>query len=152
MRTIGIRAEPKKVTFVIYDTSENAVINIEEIKVPKVLDFPEVLKYLRNNILDVISEYEVLRAGLRISEPTAKKTNIVRVQIEGVIQEALASSSVEAYFKGQVSNMSAKLGIDRQEFKKYIHGDLILGDIENWLDLSSIEKEAVCAAIGASYA
>lgn len=152
MRTIGIRAEPKKVTFVIYDTVKNEIINIEEIKVPKVLDFPEALKYLRNNILDVIVEYEVRRAGLRISEPTAQKANTVRIQIEGVIQEALASSSVEAYFKGQVSNMSAKLGIDRKEFKNYIHGKLTLENVENWSDLTPVEKEAVCAAMGANNA
>ncbi|PFG11405.1 hypothetical protein [Marinobacter sp. LV10MA510-1] len=149
MRTIGIRVEPKKVTFVIYDADAGEVINIEGIKIPKALDVPEALKYIRSNLLDVIVEYEVQRAGIRVTEPSAQKPNILRIQIEGVIQEALASSDVEAYFRGQISSLSSRLNIKRKDLKKYLEGELVLRNIEGWSDLSTVEREAVCTAIGA---
>lgn len=152
MRTIGIRVEPKKVTFVIYDDDSGEILNIEGIKVPKALDTPEALKYIRSNLLDVIVEYGIHRAGIRVTEPNARSPNISRIQIEGVIQEALASSNVEAYFRGQISNISSRLGIERRDFKQYIDGQLTLDNIEGWEQLTPVEREAVCTALGACHA
>lgn len=149
MRTIGIRVEPKKVTFVVYDADAGEIMNIEGIKVPRALDVPEALKYIRSNILDVIVEYRIQRAGIRVTEPNAQRMNISRIQIEGVIQEALASSGVEAYFRGQISSLASRLGIERGQFKKYLDGNLALDGIEGWAELTTVEREAVCSAVGA---
>jgi hypothetical protein len=149
MRTIGIRVAPKIVTFVIYDSDVLKIINVEDIKVPLAFTIPDALKYIRNNLLDILREYQVSSAGIRITEPTAQRINIERVQIEGVIQEAFASSSLDHYYVGQISSVSAKIGIQRSDFKKYIDGSLDFNEVENWNSFSSSQKEAVFCALGA---
>jgi len=148
MITIGIRAQPKGLTFAIFDKDANKVLNVEDIKIPAAFTVPEGLKYLRSNLLDVLREYSVARAGVRVTEPNAQGMSIERVQIEGVIQEAFASSTVYAYYVGQVSSISARLGIERAEFKPLTAGVKDPG-IENWSQHSSIEREAILCAMGA---
>jgi len=148
MITIGIRAQPKGLTFAIFDKDANKVLNVEDIKIPAAFTVPEGLKYLRSNLLDVLREYSVARAGVRVTEPNAQGMSIERVQIEGVIQEAFASSTVYAYYVGQVSSISARLGIERAEFKPLTAGGKDPG-VENWSQHSSIEREAILCAMGA---
>lgn len=149
MISIGLRVEPKKITFAIIDIEENEILNIEKLIVPISLDVPEQLKYIRLNLLDIIREYDVNVAGIRIIESNARTLNVERIQIEGVIQEAFASSSIEKYFIGQISSISAKLGFPRTDFKKYIDNTLQY-KIEGWENLRSEEKEALFVAIGAT--
>lgn len=148
MRTIGIRVAPKEITFAIYDSGENQVLNIEEIKIPIAFSTPDALKYVRNNILDILREYEIEQAGIRATEPNAQTMNITRIQIEGVVQEAFASSLLKDYYVGQISSISARLGIQRGDFKKYIDGTLEW-DVENWSLLDDKKREALLCAIGA---
>jgi hypothetical protein len=101
VRTLGIRAAPRVITFAVYDSAERAVLNIEDIKVPIAFEAPDALKYVRNNLLDVLREYEVERAGIRTTEPSAQTISIERIQIEGVIQEAFASSSLKVTTLGR---------------------------------------------------
>ncbi|MBF4297061.1 hypothetical protein EAY24_27850, partial [Vibrio anguillarum] len=86
--------------FCIYDSTDDSIINLEQIAIPNVFETPEKLKYLRITILDIIREYEVQKAGIRLSElhPSAKP-NVTRIQFEGIIQEAFASSSLQSYFR-----------------------------------------------------
>ena len=58
-------------TFAIYDSEQNAVINVEEIRIPAAFPTPAALKYVRSNLLDVLREYEVERAGVRVTEPVS---------------------------------------------------------------------------------
>lgn len=148
MRTIGIRAAPKAVTFVVYDSDENEVLNVEDIRIPAAFSTPDSLKYVRNNLLDILREYEIERAGIRVTEPNAQRISIDRVQIEGVVQEAFASSALKNYYVGQISSISARLGIPRPDFKKYIDG-LLEWDVENWALLNGNQREALLCAIGA---
>lgn len=152
MRTIGLRAKPDAITFVIFDSDEARIINIETMKIPKALSNPESLKYVRTNILDILREYSIDKAGIRIMESNAKQRNIPRVQIEGVIQETFASSSLEKYFCGQISSISKLINIEREDFKKYVNGVNTYDAIENWVDLNTEEKEACFTAIGAANA
>jgi hypothetical protein len=149
MRTIGLRATPKAVIFVIFDTDTNEILNVEGIKIPSAFPIPDALKFVRNNLLDVLREYDVQLAGIRVTEPTARSLSIDRIQIEGVIQEAFASSSLVNYYTGQISSISSRLGIPRADFKKYIDGTLDW-DVENWAMLDDKEREALLCAIGAS--
>lgn len=150
MRSIGIRAAPSVVTFAVYDTDEQSILNVEGIKVPAAFNMPDSLKYIRNNLLDVLREYQIARAGIRITESNAQSLNIARVQIEGVIQEAFASSTLEDYYVGQISSISARVGFPRENFKRFVSGELNLEMVENWMDLSLAEREAVLCAIGAA--
>ena len=91
---------------------------------------------------------KIAKAGIRASEPNAQNPSIERSQIEGVIQETFASSDLTAYYVGHISSISARLGIDRTEFKPLVAGDEEF-DIENWAKMSSAEREAVLCAVGA---
>ncbi|MFC5698897.1 hypothetical protein ACFPU0_25585 [Pseudomonas sp. GCM10022186] len=148
MRKIGIRAAPRSITFAILDTDQNAVLNIEELKVPAAFETPDALKYIRSNLLDILREYEIERAGVRVTEPNAQSMNIERIQIEGVIQEAFASSELQSYYVGQISSISKRLGYERTRFKPLVAGEDDPG-IENWNSLSKEAREAILCAMGA---
>lgn len=148
MRTIGIRVAPKRVTFVVYDAEEKQIVNMEGIVVPKAMDTPEQLKYVRNTVLDIIREYEVKRAGIRITEGNAQGISIERIELEGVIQEAFASSELEGYFCGQISRIAAKLKMPREHLRKLLEG-ADYEAVEGWPNLKKEEREAIAAAMGA---
>ena len=149
MNTLGIRAKPNSVIIVIYDSDENLIVNVEDIKIPKALPTPEALKYVRNSVLDILREFNISKAVLRIVEIKSQTLNIRRVEIEGVIQEAFASSMLSAYFCGQISTIAAKLNIPRSDFKQYVDGKQDYEAIENWSNHNKDEKEAILTALGA---
>lgn len=149
LNTIGIRVSPSEVTFCIYDDDENSIVNIEEIAIPNALTVPERLKYIRCNVLDVLREYRVLKAGVRLSEPVARKINLDRVQIESVILETFASSELNSYYYGAINTIAAKNQLTKTNIKPLIQGELSPDHIENWLELSEKEREAVLTAKGA---
>lgn len=151
MRTIGIRAAPKAVTFVIFDTKDRCVVNVEEIRVPAAFQTPDALKYIRSNLLDILREYDVEKAGIRATEPSAQSMNIERIQIEGVVQEAFASSDLKTYYVGQISSISKRLGFERARFKPLVSGENDL-EIEGWEKLSKEAREAMLCAMGAEHA
>ena len=148
MITIGIRAAPGVVTFAVYDSDAAQVLNVEEIRIPLAFSTPDGLKYLRSNLLDVLREYKVEQAGVRTTEPSAQNPSVERIQIEGVIQETFASSELVGYYVGQVSSISARLGIERTAFKPLVAGETTY-DVENWIEMSPVQREAILCAIGA---
>lgn len=152
MNTLGIRVKPNSVIIVIYDSEENVIVNVEDVKIPKALPTPEALKYVRSSILDILREFNISNAGLRIVESNSQTLNIRRIEIEGVIQEAFASSILSAYFCGQISTIAAKLNMPRADFKLYVDGEQDFENIENWGNHNKDEKEAILTALGAVYA
>ncbi len=148
MITIGIRAAPSVVTFAVYNSESREVVNVEQIRIPAAFSSPDGLKYLRSNLLDVLREFKIEKAGLRVTEPSARNPSIERIQIEGVIQEAFASSELRAYYVGQVSSISARIGIKRNEFKPLVEGETDY-DVENWQRMSLEGREAILCAVGA---
>lgn len=151
MITIGLRAAPGAVTFAIYDSEKKEILNVEVIKIPAAFSTPDGLKYLRSNLLDVLREYKVQQAGVRITEPNAQRLNIERIQIEGVLQEAFASSDLKNYYVGQISSISSRVGIARIEFKPLVDGEKQY-DIEGWDKMTREAREAVLCAVGATHA
>lgn len=148
MITIGFRAGTKTVTFAVYNTIDQEVINIEDLRIPAAFAVPDALKYVRSNILDIMREYDVKQAGIRTTEPFAKTTREFRIQVEGVIQEAFASSSLERYFAGHMAIISTILNIDKTDFKPIVEGRNHF-DIEGWDLMTKEHREAVLSAIGA---
>jgi hypothetical protein len=146
--TIGIRAAPKAVTFAIYDASAKAVVNVENINVPAAFHWPESLKYVRSNLLDVLREYLVERAGIRLAEAMARSISYDRIHIEGVIQEAFASSDLRGYLAGPIATIASRVKVERDAVKRMVAGHNQL-EIEGWADFDENEREAVLAAIGA---
>lgn len=149
MKTLGLRVSPTEVTFSIYDTESQTVVNVEEIRVPNSLNTPEKLKYIRATLLDVLREYEVQKAGIRLTEPTARSISIDRVQIEGVIQETFASSMLLAYYQGAIATIAAKVNVPKASMKDLIAGRKNFHEFEDWGDLNDKQREAVLVAVGA---
>ena len=148
MRAIGIRAAPQAVTFAVYDSQEGNLINVEDLRVPRAFHTPDALKYIRSNLLDILREYSIDSAGIRVTEPSAQSIHISRIQIEGVVQEAFASSALKSYYIGHISSISKRVGISRSDFKFFIDGSKSW-PIEGWSDLKKEQREAVLCAIGA---
>jgi hypothetical protein len=132
----------------VYDSQENKILNVEGINIPIAFDVPDALKYIRSNLLDILREYKIDFAGIRVTEPNAKSFNVQRIQIEGVIQEAFASSFLKGYYVGQISSISRRINIPRDDFKKYIEGALTW-TVDGWEELNDAEREALLCAIGA---
>lgn len=150
MRTaIGIRANPNEINYCVIKGNEDEfeVVLIDRVVNPKSLELPEQLKFIRNTFSDIINENEVEIACIRITESNARRINTSRMYIEGVIQELIASSTIENYYVGQISNISANLGIDRTDFKPYAEGKKTFLDMDIWGDLSKEERESVMASV-----
>jgi Holliday junction resolvasome RuvABC endonuclease subunit len=152
MNILGIRVEPKKTTFsVISIENENyKIINIELIKIPAALDFPEKLKYIRNCVLDILREYNISIAGIRVAESNAQNLDVTRLHIEGVIQEAFSSSNVEQYFVGRKNSIASKLNMTGKELESVFKGDKVFELIDNWdVCRTRPARESVLTAMGA---
>lgn len=152
MNTMGIRVKPGEVTFAVYDTDERRVVNVEIIKIPKALATPDALKYVRNNVLDVLRQYSITRAGVRVTESNSQNLSVERIEIEGVIQEAFASSCLKKYYVGQSSSISRRVGFPHAQFKRYVNNEVPYDAVEGWADLKQEAREAVLAALGAEHA
>ncbi|WHP05766.1 hypothetical protein QLH32_17460 [Acinetobacter corruptisaponis] len=152
MRSLGIRVEPKKVTFVVINYNDNKVdiLNVENIKIPVSLDFPSKLKYVRNTVLDIIREYNVCVAGIRIAESSSQNIDTDRLHIEGVIQEAFSSSTVSNYFTGRLQTISKKLSITNSQYKDFLKPNSVYENVGNWeLCTNKESKEAALVGYGA---
>jgi len=149
--SIGIRANPNQVCYSVISEDEDTinVLLVDKIVIPKSLDTPEQLKFVRSTLRDIINEHGVSFACIRITESNARKVNIGRIYLEGVIQELIASSVVKKYYVGQISSISAKLGIDRTEFKPFVNGENEFMNMKIWADIILEERESIMAAISA---
>jgi retron-type reverse transcriptase len=150
-KSIGIRITPSTAYFSIvsYENDELEIIVVDKINNPKALNIPEQLKFLRNTLCDIINEFDITNACIRITESNAQSISVPRIYIEGVIQELFASSTIVKYYVGQISNISANLSIERAQFKPYAEGKENFMDIENWGKYSLEERESLMSAISA---
>ncbi|OOE82380.1 hypothetical protein BZG25_00565 [Salinivibrio sp. ML198] len=152
MNILGIRVEPKKTTFVVLGKVDGQfeVINSEVIKVPSALDFPEKLKYIRNCVLDILREYSICYAGIRVAEANTQNLDITRLHIEGVVQEAFSSSNVGSYFTGRKTSIAARLNLKPKQLDAVFKGERDFNGVVNWNILSNKNsREAALVAMGA---
>lgn len=115
------------------------------------LDLPDQLRFVRTTMLDVIEEFDVIRAGLKLVEHTAHGRHEFRLNLEGVLQEMLASSPVERYFAGRIDRLTFLLGEQsRPLVKQYIRGQQPFDRVPTWDQYRRVEvRESVLAAIAA---
>ena len=148
---IGIRTTPNELYYSIVQENEIEIEIkiIDRINIPKAIELPEQLKFLRDTLSDIINEFQITNACVRVAESIAQTKDIKRTYIEGVIQELFASSTIERYYIGQVSSISSKLNIKRDDFKKYVDNKLTFLDIENWDKYKKEERESIMSAISA---
>lgn len=149
--SIGIRVSPSKIFYCVVREEDDSIelVLVDKVIIPKSLNTPEQLKFVRNTFMDILRENSVVFACIRITESNARSTSIPRLYLEGVIQELLASSSVHKYYVGQISNISSKLGIERDEFKPYVAGETTFNDISIWDEIPPESRESILSSISA---
>lgn len=149
MISLGIRAESKQAIFAIYDNETNSILNIEKIVLPSVLSTPEQLKFARNSILDILREYNVCAAGVRVAEGNSQNKDSDRLYLESVFMESFASSDIDSYYIGRKTGISASLKITNQKFDDLVKGSENL-EIPGWPKVKSKPiREAVLVAMAA---
>ncbi len=148
--SIGIRVKPDAVIYSLIreNNHEKEVILVDKVNVPVALQIPEQLKFIRSTFLDIIYENAINLACIRITEPTARTISIERINMEAVIQELIASSTIEKYYVGQISNISAKLGMARENFKTILMSKTC-DFFEDWNNFNKEEKESLLASLSA---
>ena len=151
IKSIGIRASPSTVYYsiVAYDNEALEIHVVDRINNPKALLMPEQLKFLRNTLCDIINEFHVTNACIRVTESNAQRLSIARIYIEGVVQELFASSTIIKYYVGQISSISSRLEINRADFKPYSEGVNNFMGIAHWAKFSNEERESIMSAISA---
>ena len=149
--SIGIRATPSIVFYAIVEEMEDSyeIKIVDKLVVPVALLAPEQLKFIRNTFLDILSEFKINLACIRVTESAAQNPNAFRIGLEAVILELFASSSIERYYAGQISNISSKLDINRDMFKLYVDNTKAYEEIDTWGEFKPESREALLAAFSA---
>ena len=83
---IGIRVSPKEIYYTIfkYDEQRNLDYFNESLIIPKALDIPRKLSYIRTTLYSLICEYGITNAGLRIVEGNSNNNDPFRINVEGL--------------------------------------------------------------------
>jgi hypothetical protein len=156
MVTIGFRVSPKQVTYAVLNAKQGdvpSVLALSEVVVPPALETPRQLQFVRTTLLDVMEEHGILRAGLRVVEGNAQQKNPFRLNMEGVVQELLASAHLERFIAGPIATIAAQLfPKDRSRVKRLIEGEetlAITGTLE-WASLEKDQREAILMALAAA--
>lgn len=152
MISIGIRVSPQKVFYTIVETiDENfEVLTCDHLVIPKALDFPTQLSFVRTSLFSIMMEYRVKTAGIRITEPISQNLSIKRLYIEGVIQELIANCTVERYFAEEKSGIASILSEPVTAISAYFNAENVFYGIEDWRSHTKEERESIVAAVAAS--
>lgn len=153
MTIAGIRCTPKKIYYsiIVFNDDETFSLINQELIIPLSFNVPDKLKYVRKTILDIFLEYNVMRAGIRITENNAQTPNKFRLMLEAVVQELIASSYVEKYFTGLKNSISTKLNISNDgTITEVIEGRSDFKDITDWSSFSTEHRESILVGFASS--
>jgi Holliday junction resolvasome RuvABC endonuclease subunit len=148
---IGLRVYSNSNIFytIIEETeTEFNYISISNLKIPLALNEPERLNYVRNTLRDIISEYKIDTALIRVKESVSNVTglSIQRFYVEGVILETLAAANISKYKLGKIATITSLLSIETSKFKEYadneITFELLPSDLD-WSKLTLEERESI---------
>jgi len=152
-RVIGIRVHPSFVYYSILEVNDDntvTILDVSKVVIPNLIDVPNKLTFIRNTLATIIMEYDISIAGIRLNETIAQSPSHFRINIEGVIQELFANSSINSYFCGNISSISSALKESTKIIKAYIDGSLLYEDIEDWkTKYKNEERETILIAISA---
>lgn len=155
MRSIGIRVTPKIIYYTIATIEKDGFSigeeGVESIIVPKSMDVPQKLTYIRQTLFSIINEFNVTSAGIRITEYNARRSNADRLNIEGVVQELLANSTVLDYMLGTINVLSKFTGINNKELSESLKEGTPIEDYEisGWQSMKKEERESLITALAA---
>ncbi|MDO7850388.1 hypothetical protein [Hymenobacter convexus] len=145
---IGIKAAPKEILYVVIKKTEARLdlLTPSKLIVPVSLTVPEKLSFIRKAFKDIIAEFQCNRAGIRVTEDLADP-NPDRLSYEAVIQELIASSSVEKYLIGKISTMCSRLGIERDAYKPMVKQGATIEPIAGFNTFNAGCKEAILVGL-----
>jgi hypothetical protein len=147
MNGIGIRVfSDKEVFFCIMGrnlTSSYTEPYVSSIVVPNALNLPEQLSFIRTTLLDILLQYDIKRAGIRLAELTAKKVGYERIALEAIAQESLSDSNVEKFIACRIGTINTLLNLNDGEFLDLVANKLSIPTITNWGTFSGIERECI---------
>lgn len=129
IRSVGIRVHTKKV-WIAYIVKEDKIeVNSDNLIVPKALLLPDTLRFIRTSLQDIIEEFDASRVGVKVADHNSygnTEGDIFRLNVEGVIQELLASSNITGYIAGAKPELASRLGTDSTHLKEVIkRGNLL---------------------------
>lgn len=151
MISLGVRVEPKKVHYAVYNSSTDEFVTVDHITMPQTLSLPDMLKYIRNNLIDLLEEYSISRAGIKIMENNVQKPNYNRLYIEGVLLEALASRQGIRYKTFVLSQIASAHDSCGSDIKKILEKQDNTVSIDSFnYDISSFKKEEIEAMLVAT--
>lgn len=154
MNSLGIRVTSSTIFLSIYN-KENKTIVSERQALPD-LDLPKKLKQIRENFLAFVEKHNITNVGIKIAEKNALSINLERIAIEGVLQEAIASSSIKSYSIYSLQSIAKAFGIKGKDFKPLAtDAEVFQNFIENKVTQSNLrtnneQREAILLAIAAS--
>lgn len=151
MTAIGIRTTTEGVIYALVAEGEPPQVrDVAFVRLPAALHVPEQLAFVRTTLLDIIREYGVTSAGVRTPEPMAKRLNVLRTNIEGVIQELLGAGAVPSYFAGPLATLASRLSIAPSDIKAYATGKASPEGVSDWsTEYDNEQREALLAALAA---
>ena len=157
MHSIGIRVfaqkdKPGKIYYAIVNSDGDGTLELIKssfLNIPTALEVPEQLAFIRTNFLAIITQYNIQRAGLRITETIAKNPIVYRMNIEGVLQELFASSSIEKYGLINITKMSSALSEPKDSIKEYIEKKETLEGFDKveWGSFKTEVRECIITAM-----
>ena len=147
----GIIVSSDDLSYSVYDSACKNVETKGVISIPteKFMEKSKSLRFLRHSIIDIINNTKLNNksieiVGLRIAEKGSLNINRDRIEMEGVIKEAFASSIAKDYFLINKKIISDKTGIKWTEipslYTKNISNEninILNKLIDNWLELSN---------------
>ncbi|OOB78478.1 MAG: hypothetical protein BEN19_08940 [Epulopiscium sp. Nuni2H_MBin003] len=99
--SIGFRVKANEIYYCIVsnNTDDYTIKSISSLKVPILMDIPDKLAYIRNNIITIISQYNVCYAGIKLIEgyENLNHTHLFRFNLEGVLIELFSSTIINKY-------------------------------------------------------
>jgi hypothetical protein len=149
--SIGFRVTPKAIFYSIVQREGTALKCTSALKISfqSGISVPKNLAHVRRQISSLSLDFKAKCGGIKLIESNSRKVDHYRLNVEGVIQEAMASSSLESLFFGNITNLTKVFGDgDKSRVKRIIEGK------ENCdkLDLDGLSKEHREAALAAAAA
>ncbi len=150
---IGIRVYSNSKIYysIINETDDEYVyLTISHLNIPLALNEPERLNYVRNTLLDIIDEYNIDSAVIRVQELMygVNESTVQRFYVEGVILETLAGGDISSYKMGKIATLTSLLKIEPGAFKEYADNvkkfELLPEDLD-WKGYCLEERESILA-------
>jgi len=155
--SIGFRVTPNEVYYAILKSNDDKYefISISSLKIPVAIDDPAKLSYIRNTISTIMGQYNILYAGIKLIEGNARtsinNSLIFRFNIEGVLMELFSNSSIEKYFLGVTSNISAILNVKKEKPVEMLNNLIDVDELKTDANkkVTGDYKEAMLVALAA---